>query len=107
MTTAAAVLAAPAQADTIDDTFLAALTNGGLNSNNPANTVALGQAGVSDARRAGQVARKRLFERFQPNGIPPEMAAFFTGIAISMYCPSDDVLARQRHVPQLAAGASA
>jgi Protein of unknown function (DUF732) len=28
-----------------------------------------------------------VYSRVANNGIPPEMAAFFTGIAISMYCP--------------------
>ena len=34
------------------------------------------------------------------NGINPDVAAFFTGIAISIYCPSDDDVAWERHDPQ-------
>lgn len=83
-----AIAAAPsAVADPIDDSFLSALNSAGVGYNDPANTVALGQAvcpmlvepGKSFAGVASQVGN---------NGISPDMAAFFTGIAISMYCPS-------------------
>ncbi len=85
--TAAALSAAPARADTIDDSFLRALNSAGVTYNDPASTVALGQAvcpmlvepGKSMAGVASSVAN---------NGISPDMAAFFTGIAISLYCPS-------------------
>jgi hypothetical protein len=85
----AATLAAPAHADTIDDSFLDVLNNAGVTSNDPAGTVALGQSvcpmlvepGKSFASVASNVGAA-------PNGVSPDMAAFFTGIAISMYCPS-------------------
>ena len=86
LTTAAAVLAAPSQADTVDQTFLTALTNGGLNSANPANTVALGQQVCPMLVEPGK-SLASVYSTVSNNGIPPEMAAFFTGIAISMYCP--------------------
>jgi Protein of unknown function (DUF732) len=86
LTTAAAVLAAPSHADTIDDAFLAALNNGGLDYNNPANTVALGESVCPMLVEPGK-SLANVYSSVANNGIPPEMAAFFTGIAISMYCP--------------------
>ena len=86
---AAATVAAPAQADPTSDSFLAVLNGAGVGYNDPASTVALGQSicpmlvepGKSFASVASSVGAA-------PNGISPNMAAFFTGIAISMYCPS-------------------
>lgn len=86
MTTAATV-AAPVHADPIDDSFLRTLNNSGVGYTDPSATAALGQSvcpmlvepGKSFASVASTVGN---------NGISPEMAAFFTGIAISMYCPS-------------------
>ena len=86
LTAAATTLAAPAHADTIDDSFLAALNNGGLNYSDPANTVALGQ-GVCPMLVEPGKSLASVYSSVANNGIPPEMAAFFTGIAISMYCP--------------------
>jgi hypothetical protein len=85
--TAALAVAVPARADTINDSFLSALNNAGVGYNDPASTVSLGQSvcpmlvepGKSFASVASTVGN---------NGISPGMAAFFTGIAISMYCPS-------------------
>jgi hypothetical protein len=85
--TAAITTAVPAHADPINDSFLSALTNAGVGYNDPAATVSLGQSvcpmlvepGKSFASVASTVGN---------NGISPDMAAFFTGIAISMYCPS-------------------
>ena len=85
--TAAALWAAPARADTIDDAFLAALDNAGLSYNDPANTVALGQAVCPMLVEPGK-SLASVASRIGNNGISPDMAAFFTGIAISMYCPS-------------------
>jgi hypothetical protein len=87
--TAAATFAAPARADTIDNAFLGALNNAGVSTNDPAGTIALGQSvcpmlvepGKSFASVASSVGAA-------PNGVSPDMAAFFTGIAISMYCPT-------------------
>jgi hypothetical protein len=86
VTAAAATLAAPAHADTIDDSFLDTLTNAGLTYNDPANTVALGESVCPMLVEPGK-SLASVYSRVANNGIPPEMAAFFTGIAISMYCP--------------------
>jgi hypothetical protein len=86
---AAGTLSAPTHADPTSDAFLAALNGAGVGYSDPAGTVALGQSvcpmlvepGKSFASVASSVGAA-------PNGISPDMAAFFTGIAISMYCPS-------------------
>ena len=82
----AVTLAAPAHADPIDDSFLAALNNGGINYSDPANTVALGESVCPMLVEPGK-SFASVYSKVANNGIPPEMAAFFTGIAISMYCP--------------------
>jgi hypothetical protein len=86
VTTAAALLAAPAHADPIDDAFLTALRDGGLALNDPANTVELGRTVCPMLVEPGK-SLASVYTRVANNGIPPDLAAFFTGIAISMYCP--------------------
>ena len=92
MVAAGITLAAPAPADPVPvpdrDAFLSALTRNGIDfaGDNPDLTAQLGERvcpmlvepGKSFAQVATTVA---------DNGINPGMAAFFTGIAISMYCP--------------------
>lgn len=83
----AAIVAAPAHADIVDNSFLSALNNAGVAYDDPSSAVALGQSicpmlvqpGGSLASVASTVAG---------NGMPPEMAGLFTSIAISMFCPS-------------------
>lgn len=87
MLIAGEVWAPEAQADPVGDAFLSALNNAGVNYGDPGSAVALGQSicpllaqpGGSFAGAASSIAN---------NGIPPNMAALFTSIAISMYCPS-------------------
>ena len=83
----AIALAGPANADpTADNNFLGALTNAGIGYSDPASTEQLGQSicpmlvepGKNFASVASTVAN---------NGVSPGVASFFTGIAISMYCP--------------------
>ena len=104
--TAALTLAVPAQADPVpiipppgvpspaaptpnapaDASFLNALNDAGIGYNDPAVAAHLGEQvcpmlvepGKNFATVASQV---------RDGGISPEMASFFTGIAISMYCP--------------------
>lgn len=84
-------LASPALADPVNpdgDAFLNAINSAGIGyaDNNPDLTAQLGERvcpmlvepGKSFAQVATTVA---------DNGISPGMASFFTGIAISMYCP--------------------
>lgn len=86
LTTLTATVAAPAQADPIDDAFLSALTGAGVGFNNPVDTVALGRSVCPMLVEPGK-SLARVYSQVADNGIPPEVAAFFTGIAISMYCP--------------------
>ena len=92
MVAAGISLAAPAPADPVPDpdrdAFLSALTRNGIDlaGNNPDLTAQLGERvcpmlvepGKSFAEVATTIA---------DNGISPGVASFFTGIAISMYCP--------------------
>ncbi|WP_102142454.1 DUF732 domain-containing protein [Mycobacterium hubeiense] len=86
----AIAFAAPASADTIDavdDTFLTTLTNAGVSYADPTRTVELGQSVCPMLVEPGK-SFASVASRVADNGIHPDMAAFFTGIAISMYCPS-------------------
>jgi hypothetical protein len=82
----AVTIAAPAHADPTNDSFLSALSNAGIGYDDPNATASLGQSvcpmlvepGKSFASVASSVGNQ---------GISPDMAAFFTGIAIQMYCP--------------------
>jgi hypothetical protein len=84
----AVTLAAPAHADPITDTsFLTALTNAGIGYNDPASTEQLGQSICPMLVEPGKNMAS-IYSTVSNNGINPAMASFFTGIAISMYCPS-------------------
>jgi hypothetical protein len=85
--TAAATLATSARADTTNNAFLNALDNAGVTYNNPADTAALGQSVCPMLVEPGK-SLASVASTVGSNGISPDMAAFFTGIAISMYCPS-------------------
>jgi len=86
-------IAAPAHADPItdnpitDNSFLSALTKAGIGYNDPAATTALGQSVCPMLVEPGK-SFASVYSTVTNNGINPDMAAFFTGIAISMYCPS-------------------
>ncbi|WP_353651814.1 DUF732 domain-containing protein [Mycobacterium sp. E136] len=82
----ATTFAAPAQADTTDDAFLAALRGAGMTVDNPVNMVAVGESVCPMLVEPGKNLAK-VYTQVSDNGIPPDIAAFFTGIAISMYCP--------------------
>lgn len=79
---------APAHADTPSDTsFLSALSSAGIGYNDPAGTEQLGQSICPMLVEPGK-SLASVYSTVSKNGISPDMAAFFTGIAISMYCPS-------------------
>lgn len=86
LTAVAAAVAAPAQADPIDDAFLAAVTDAGIGLANPVDTVRLGESVCPMLVEPGR-SFARVYTQVADSGIPPEVAAFFTGIAISVYCP--------------------
>ena len=84
----AVIVAAPVHADpTTDNSFLSALTNAGIGYNDPASTETLGQSICPMLVEPGK-SMASIYSTVTNNGINPDMAAFFTGIAISMYCPS-------------------
>lgn len=80
-------LAAPAQADTNDSSFLNALNNAGIGYNDPGSAVQLGQQVCPMLVEPGKNFASVASQMRGNNGMSPEMASFFTGIAIQMYCP--------------------
>lgn len=82
----ATTFASPAQADTTDDAFLAALRGAGMTVDNPVNMVAVGESVCPMLVEPGKNLAK-VYAQVSDRGISPDIAAFFTGIAISMYCP--------------------
>ncbi|MGH3560809.1 MAG: DUF732 domain-containing protein [Mycobacterium sp.] len=84
--TAAAAWAAPAQADSIDDSFLSALDGAGINYDDPADTVALGQSVCPMLAQPGSPLVSAL-SNIVGHGISPAMAEMFASIAVSTYCP--------------------
>jgi uncharacterized protein DUF732 len=86
--TGALVLAAPAQAEPADDAFLAALTDAGVGTVDPANAVALGQSVCPMLSEPGQTAADVAGKVAEVGGMSLGPATMFTGIAISMFCPA-------------------
>ena len=83
----AVTVAAPAHADpTTDTSFLDALTNAGIGFNDPASAEQLGQSICPMLVEPGKNLAS-VYSTVSHNGVNPDMAAFFTGIAIQMYCP--------------------
>ncbi|SOJ53653.1 Putative lipoprotein LprJ [Mycobacterium simulans] len=86
---AAAAFAAPAEANPVDDAFITALNNAGVNYGDPINAEALGQSVCPMLAQPGgsfNTAAASVIAGSQ--GMSQEMAETFTSIAISMYCPS-------------------
>jgi hypothetical protein len=84
---AAVTVAAPAHADPpTDNNFLGALTNAGIGYDDPGSTEQLGQSICPMLVEPGKNMAS-IYSTVSNNGISPAMASFFTGIAISMYCP--------------------
>jgi Protein of unknown function (DUF732) len=84
----ATVFAAPAQADATTDAFLQALNNSGIAYNDPSNAVALGQSVCPLVAQPGGSVASVASNVVGTNGISPDMAGFFTTLAISTFCPS-------------------
>ena len=83
---AALSLATPASAEPVDTTFLNALNNAGIGYGDAASTEKLGQSVCPMLVEPGKNLAS-VYSTVTTNGINPDMAAFFTGIAISAYCP--------------------
>lgn len=86
--TAAAAFAAPAEASPVDDAFISALSNAGVNIGDPMDTEALGQSVCPMLAQPGGNFAAAATRVRGSNGMSPEMASMFTTIAIQMYCPS-------------------
>jgi len=84
--TAAAALAAPAEANQVDDDFVAALNKSGVHYGDPANAVALGQSVCPMLEKPGAKFAEAV-AKVQGGGISSGMAGMFAQIAIQMYCP--------------------
>ncbi|BAV40466.1 DUF732 domain-containing protein [Mycobacterium ulcerans] len=87
--TASAALAAPAEADSVDDVFINALNAAGVNYGDAGGAEALGRSVcpvLSEPGGSFNSAASKVVAG--GSGMSPEMAATFTSIAISMYCPS-------------------
>lgn len=94
----AVALAAPAQADTSTDDFLAALGNAGITDMDPAQAVEMGQSIcplLADRSQNTADIASTVADRM---GRPLGAATMFTGIAVSFFCP--------RAMQDLAAGNS-
>ncbi|OBI74244.1 DUF732 domain-containing protein [Mycobacterium asiaticum] len=86
--TAAAAFAGPADASPVDDAFITALSNAGVNYGDPINAEALGQSVCPMLVQPGGNFAAAASRIRGSNGMSPEMASMFTTIAIQMYCPS-------------------
>jgi hypothetical protein len=85
---AAASLAAPAQADQTNDSFLNALNSAGVNNLDPNMASSLGQTICPMLAKPGGSFAKTASQIRGDTGLTPDMAGLFTSIAISMYCPT-------------------
>jgi hypothetical protein len=85
--TAAAVGAAPAQADPSTDAFLDALTNAGLTGINPPDAIAVGQSVCPALVEPGQNLANVAAGVSNAIGQPLGPATMFTGLAIQIFCP--------------------
>jgi hypothetical protein len=85
---AGVALAAPAQADPTDDAFLGALTKAGIGTADPGGAAALGQQVCPMLAQPGQTAADVAAKVADTGGMSLGPATMFTGIAISLFCPS-------------------
>jgi hypothetical protein len=83
----AVALAAPAQADTTTDDFLAALGNAGLTGIDPGQAVQLGQSICPLLADRSQNTADIASTVADSLGRPLGPATMFTGIAVSFFCP--------------------
>jgi Protein of unknown function (DUF732) len=86
LVTAAAAFAAPAEANQIDDDFIAALNRAGVHYGDPANAMSLGQSICPMLAKPGGTFAAAV-AKVQGGGISAGMAEMFAQIAIQMYCP--------------------
>ena len=75
-----------AEANEVDDQFIAALNKAGVHYGEPANAVALGQSICPMLAKPGGTFAAAV-AKVQGGGISAGMASMFAQIAIEMYCP--------------------
>jgi hypothetical protein len=85
---AAAVVAAPAQADPVEDAFLNAVTEAGVVMGDPGSAVAVGHQVCPMLADPGQNAADVAAKVADMGGMSLGPATMFTGLAISMFCPA-------------------
>jgi hypothetical protein len=85
---AAAVAAAPAHADPVEDAFLTAVSEAGVVMGDPGSAVALGQQVCPMLADPSQNAADVAAEVADMGGMSLGPATMFTGIAVSMFCPA-------------------
>lgn len=88
LTVGAVSVAAPAQAEPIDTTFVNAIENVGLNFDNPQTAMDLGRQACDSLSQPGQNAADVAAKIADSTGFSLGGASMFTGIAISMLCPA-------------------
>lgn len=89
--TAALTVAVPAGADSVTDSFLAAVDQAGVtgpNAGNPMDTAALGQSVCPMLSEPGQNVADVAARVADTAGMPLGPATMFTGLAISAFCPA-------------------
>ena len=86
--TASAAFAAPAQADPINTDFLNTLTDSGLTGLDPVNATNVGQSVCPMLAEPGQNLADVASSVSDALGKPLGPATMFTGLAISMFCPT-------------------
>jgi hypothetical protein len=80
-------MAAPAHADAVDDAFIAALNRAGIHYDNAEAATQLAKQVCPQLVGPGKSFGAAV-SRVQGGGIPPQMAAFFAGMAVKLYCPA-------------------
>lgn len=84
---AASPAVAPAHADAVDDSFLAALNSAGVDVGDQADVVALGHSVCPQLSQPAGTAASTASSLTGHGGLSPAMAGIFTSIAVSVYCP--------------------
>lgn len=84
----ALTLSAPASAEPTDDAFLAALADAGVASVDPTDAVAMGQQVCPLLAQPGQTAADVAAKVAEAGGMSLGPATMFTGVAITMFCPT-------------------
>jgi hypothetical protein len=88
MASAAIAVAKPASADALTDMFLDTLNNSGVSYGDANAASSLGKNACAVLKQPGSDFARVASTVSSSNTISPDMAALFTSIAISTYCPT-------------------